>query len=60
MKKTYIIPSVISVEVNTRSHLMVVSTDAQTNSLNSMSFDRETAGGSQLTKENKSVWDEEW
>ena len=62
MKKTYMIPSVLIVELGTRNHLMDVSYRDGGNTLGSMNFDTTdaSAGGNQLTKENKSIWDDEW
>ena len=60
MKKTYIIPNVLIVELGTRNHLMDVSYRNEGNSLGSMSFDTVNGGDEQLTKESKSLWDSEW
>ena len=58
MKKTYSTPETLVVKIGLRSHLMDVS--YQGDSLNSMSLDVNEVGGSQLVKDNKSLWDNEW
>ena len=58
MKKTYSTPKTLVVKIGVRSHLMDVS--YQGDSLNSMSLDVNEVGGSQLVKDNKSIWDNEW
>ena len=58
MKKTYSTPETLVVKIGLRSHLMDVS--YQGDSLNSMSLDVNEVGGSQLVKDNKSIWDNEW
>lgn len=62
MKKTYISPNSLIVVLGTRNHLMDVSLQNNGADLSSVSFDTtsDNAGGSQLTKENKSIWDDEW
>ncbi|MBR1498699.1 MAG: hypothetical protein IJ615_03605 [Bacteroidaceae bacterium] len=58
MKKTYSTPETLVVKIGLRSHLMDVS--YQGDNLNSMSLDVNEVGGSQLVKDNKSIWDNEW
>ena len=60
MKKTYITPMLLTVELGTRSHLMDVSSVDNHENINSVSFSTTTTGSGQLTKEHKSVWDNEW
>ena len=58
MKKIYNSPNTFVVKLGIKNHLMTVSYGD--NSLNSMDYSTETTGSNQLTRENNSVWDEEW
>lgn len=58
MKKVYISPNTIVVQLSMRNHLMNVSYGDGEETINSMDYDSEIIGNSQLTR--KSVWEEEW
>lgn len=60
MKKTYSTPKTLVVKIGVRSHLMDVSYQGEGSDLKSMSIDATEVGGSQLVRENKSLWDNEW
>ena len=60
MKKTYSTPKTLVVKIGVRSHLMDVSYQGEGSDLKSMSIDATEVGGSQLVRENKSLWDSEW
>ncbi len=60
MKKTYISPETLTVQLSTRTvmvseSLQVIVPDGELNESNSV-----TESGQILTKENKSLWDNEW
>lgn len=59
MKKQYICPAILVVKLHTTKNLMLlnVSTEGEKGTVNSYDDDY---SGEVWTKENKSIWDEEW
>jgi hypothetical protein len=60
MKKTYISPAALTVQLGT-VHMMAESLDINTNSYNPTDESTYVSSSDQiLTKESKSLWDNEW
>ena len=60
MKKTYISPAALTVQLGT-VHMMAESLDINTNSYNPTDESTYVSNSNQiLTKESKSLWDNEW
>lgn len=55
MKKTYIMPKAMAINLQGETHLMVASTNDQ-GGLNNVTYDESKGGGDQLTRQ-QSFWD---